>query len=47
MDVELLTSEELPHIRNESKFITAVADNRRSASIQIRKIIMAYEIVTS
>lgn len=47
MDVELLTSEELPHIRNESKFITAVADNRRSASIQIRNIIMAYEIVTS
>lgn len=47
MDVELLTNEELPHIRNESKFITAVADDRRSASIQIRKIIMAYEIVTS
>lgn len=47
MDVELLTDDELPYRQNESKFITAVADDRRSASVQIRKIIMAYEIVTS
>jgi hypothetical protein len=46
MDVELLTSDEVPQ-KTETKFITAVADDRRSASIQIEKIIMAYEIVTS
>ncbi|WP_198332578.1 hypothetical protein [Psychrobacter aquimaris] len=46
MDVELLTSDELPQ-RTETKFITAVADDRRSASIQIEQIVMAYEIMTS
>ena len=46
MDVELLTSDEAPSDK-ETKFITAVADDRRSASIQIEKIVMAYEIVTS
>ena len=46
MDVELLTSDEVPDDRN-TKFITAVADDRRSASIQIEKIVMAYEIITS
>ena len=46
MDVELLTSDEVPNDRN-TKFITAVADDRRSASIQIEKIVMAYEIITS
>ena len=46
MDVELLTSEEGPNDRN-TKFITAVAEDRRSASIQIEKIVMAYEIITS
>lgn len=46
MDVELLTSDEAPE-NEESNFITAVADDRRSASIQIEKIVMAYEIVTS
>ncbi|NQZ03497.1 hypothetical protein [Idiomarina sp.] len=45
MDVELLTSDEVPE--NDTKFITAVADDRRSASIQIEKVIMAYEIITS
>ena len=46
MDVELLTSDEIPSTEN-TKFITAVADDRRSASIQIEKIVMAYEIITS
>ena len=46
MDVELLTSDELPD-NKEIRFITAIADDRRSASIQIEKIVMAYEIVTS
>lgn len=46
MDVELLTADELPN-GNGIKFITAVADDRRSASIQIEKIVMAYEIATS
>lgn len=46
MDVELLTSDEVPN-NKDTKFITAVADDRRSASIQIQKIVMAYEIVTS
>lgn len=46
MDVDLLTSDEVPDNEN-TKFITAVADDRRSASIQIEKVIMAYEIVTS
>ena len=45
MDVELLTSDEVPNDRN-TKFITAVAEDRRSASIQIEKIVMAYEIIT-
>ncbi|MCG8995105.1 hypothetical protein LH435_15430 [Laribacter hongkongensis] len=46
MDVELLTADEVPNEKG-TKFITAVADDRRSASIQIEKIVMAYEIVTS
>jgi len=46
MDVELLTSDEIPDSK-DNKFITAVANDRRSASIQIEKIVMAYEIVTS
>lgn len=46
MDVELLTADEVPN-NKDTKFITAVADDRRSASIQIEKIVMAYEIVTS
>lgn len=46
MDVELLTSDEVPEYKG-IKFITAVANDRRRASIQIEKIVMAYEIVTS
>ncbi|MCG9024187.1 hypothetical protein LH417_14905 [Laribacter hongkongensis] len=46
MDVELLTADGVPNEKG-TKFITAVADDRRSASIQIEKIVMAYEIVTS
>lgn len=46
MDVELLTSDEVPN-NKDTRFITAVADDRRSASVQIEKIVMAYEIVTS
>ena len=46
MDIELLTRDELPRT-SDTKFITAVADDRRSASIQIEKIVMAYEIITS
>lgn len=46
MDVDLLTSNEAPN-NTDTKFITAVSDDRRRASIQIKKIIMAYEIVTS
>lgn len=46
MDVELLTSDEVPN-DIDTKFMTAVADDRRSASIQIEKVVMAYEIATS
>ena len=46
MDVELLTSDEVPNNKG-TKFTTAIANDRRSASIQIEKIVMAYEIVTS
>ena len=46
MDVELLTNDELPS-DDRKKYITAVADDRRSASIQIEKIVMAYVLVTS
>lgn len=46
MDVELLTSDEVPTDKG-AKFMTAVADDRRSASIQIEKIVMAYEIISS
>ncbi len=44
MNVELLTSDETPE---QKEFITAVANDRRSASVQIEKIVMAYEITTS
>lgn len=46
MNVNLLTADEVPRSKEE-KFITAVADDRRSASIQIEKIILAYDLVTS
>jgi len=48
MDVELLTANEVPILSNQdAKFITAISDDRRCASIQIEKIVMAYEITTS
>lgn len=46
IDVELLTSDEVPGAK-DNHYITAVADDRRSASIQIDKIVMAYELVTT
>ena len=46
MDVQLLTSDEVQAHKGVD-YITAIADDRRSASIQIEKIVMAYEIVTS
>ena len=46
MDVELLTEEEVPKI-NQSKVLFAVAHDRRRASVQIDKIVAAYDIVTS
>lgn len=46
MDVELLTKDEVPKGINEH-FVTAICDDRRSASIQIDKIILAYELISS
>jgi hypothetical protein len=46
MDVELLTGDEVPG-RNHSSIVFAVADDRRRASVQIDKIVAAYDIVTS
>jgi len=46
IDVELLTSNEAPD-STKQKFVTAVASDRRIASVQINKIVMAYELVTS
>lgn len=46
IDVNLLTSDEVPDM-DGCTFITAVSDDRRSASVQISNIVMAYELVTS
>jgi len=46
MDVILLTEDEIPELE-KTNFITAVANDRRTASIKIENIVMAYEIVTS
>lgn len=46
MNVRLLTADEAPEAKGVT-FITAVADDRRAASIQIEKIVMAYDLVTS
>jgi hypothetical protein len=46
MDVELLAEDEVPDI-NHSNVVCAVADDRRAASVQIDKIVAAYDIVTS
>lgn len=46
MDVELLTKDEVSKL-NHSNIVCAVADDRRRASVQIDKIVAAYDIVTS
>lgn len=46
MDVELLINDELPRLPH-SRIVVAVADDRRFASVQIRNIVAAYDIVTS
>jgi hypothetical protein len=46
MDVTMLTKDEIPET-DHKKVICAVADDRRSASIQIDKIVAAYDLVTS
>ncbi|MGC8122122.1 hypothetical protein [Marinobacter sp. VGCF2001] len=46
MDVELLTSDEVPDIAHKN-IVCAVADDRRNASIQIDKIVADYDLVTS
>lgn len=46
MDVELLLDDEAPKLPDR-KLITAVADDRRIASIKISNIVAAYDIVTS
>lgn len=46
MDVELLTRDEVPQLDGRS-LIAAVADDRREASIQIKSIVAAYDIVGS
>ena len=46
MDVELLTREEVPKLDGHN-LITAVADDRREASVKIDNIVAAYDIVTS
>lgn len=46
MDVDLLTRDELP-AGKEDELIHAIAGDRTSASVQIEKIVMAYEIATS
>jgi hypothetical protein len=46
MDVELLTTDELPE-KCSDRFLCAVADDRRKASVQIATIVCAYELLTS
>lgn len=46
MDVELLTKDEVPELAGR-KLVTAVADDRRKASVKISNIVAAYDIVTS
>lgn len=45
MDVELLEPSE--RFENNQDILMAVADDRTSASVQIHKIVMAYELETS
>ncbi|WP_280563368.1 hypothetical protein [Chromohalobacter sp. 48-RD10] len=46
MDVELLTEDEVPDL-NHSNIVCAVAEDRRPASVQIDKVVAAYDIITS
>jgi hypothetical protein len=46
IDVELLTKSEVFQNEDES-FITAVADDRRKASVKISNIVAVYELFTS
>lgn len=46
MDVELLTKDEVPDL-NHSNIVCAVAGDRRMASVQIDKVVAAYDIITS
>jgi hypothetical protein len=46
LDVELLTADEV-HGHGFQNSVTAVSDDRRKASVQIDKIVAAYDIVTS
>jgi hypothetical protein len=46
MNVELLTQAEVPQ-NEDVNLITAVADDRRDASVKISNIVAMYELVTS
>jgi hypothetical protein len=49
LTVSLLTKEEIEqaHNRPELKYVTAVADDRRTASVKVSNIVMAFELVSS
>ncbi|MDA8651383.1 hypothetical protein N9L75_02280 [Porticoccaceae bacterium] len=51
LEVELVTSEDLEAIRSpvnhNIQYLAAVADDRRTASVQVSNIVMAFELVTS
>lgn len=46
MDVELLMKSEVPTL-DHPHVVFAVADDRRRASVQISKVVAAYDIITS
>lgn len=46
MDVEMLTKDEAPELVGR-KLVTAIADDRREASVKISNVVAAYDIVTS
>jgi len=47
LDITLMMKDELPENSEEKSYITAVADDRRKASVQMDKVVMAYDIITS
>jgi len=47
LDVNLLTRDEIPSGIKHANVLSAVAEDRREASIQIEKIVAAYEIASS